>query len=104
MQNKKSRNPTRKEIRMLLYTQCGGVCPECGCKMQNKHRRNQDTYMTLDHIIPKSKGGKRNLENLRPLCRKCNNKRGNAPISGLKYYKASNGIHIVINGGKSYEN
>jgi len=97
-------NLSQKEIRDLLFLQCGGRCPECGRKMQNKRKGDRESYMTIDHIIPKSKGGKKNLENLRPLCRKCNGKRGNKPIPGLKYYKANNGIHIVINGGKSNEN
>lgn len=33
--------------------------------------------MTQDHIIPKSKGGKDHLNNLRTMCSSCNCKRGN---------------------------
>jgi hypothetical protein len=33
--------------------------------------------MTLDHVVPKSKGGKGNVENLKTACGPCNNKRGN---------------------------
>lgn len=32
--------------------------------------------MTVDHILPKSKGGTYNLDNLRPMCETCNNKLG----------------------------
>lgn len=32
--------------------------------------------MTIDHIIPKSKGGSSDLENLQPMCRECNKKKG----------------------------
>lgn len=33
--------------------------------------------MTVDHILPKSKGGTYDLENLDPMCMKCNTKKGN---------------------------
>ena len=31
--------------------------------------------MTIDHIIPKSKGGNNSLENLQPMCHTCNTKK-----------------------------
>lgn len=31
--------------------------------------------MTIDHIIPKSKGGKNEIENLQPMCNTCNAKK-----------------------------
>lgn len=31
-----------------------------------------DTLMTVDHILPKSKGGRDTLENLNPMCSPCN--------------------------------
>ena len=35
------------------------------------------TMMTRDHIIPRSLGGKDDLQNLRPGCTRCNEERGN---------------------------
>lgn len=35
-----------------------------------------EILMTKDHIIPLAKGGKDQLDNLQPMCVKCNNKKG----------------------------
>lgn len=37
--------------------------------------------LTLDHVIPKSKGGKSTWENLVTACMKCNNKKDNKTVS-----------------------
>ena len=36
--------------------------------------------MTIDHIHPKSKGGSNELDNLQPMCKRCNFKKGNKII------------------------
>ena len=41
-------------------------CQECG--------KSED--LTIDHIVPLSKGGTDDLDNLRWLCRKCNSRKG----------------------------
>ena len=72
----------------------GIVCKKCG--LQGKYfckerRRNDKSYhfnlygidqngdeimLTKDHIIPKSKNGKNNINNYQCLCEKCNSKKG----------------------------
>ena len=61
--------------RKTLYKKYNGICPECGKKMSLNNPRAINTYMTIDHIVPKSLGGTNNIGNLRPLCRECNRKR-----------------------------
>lgn len=47
------------------------TCQYCG----EKHK----TYeLTFDHVIPRSKGGRTNWENIVAACRECNTKKGNA--------------------------
>ena len=57
--------PFAKRNVMTLYD---GRCGYCGKK---------DKHMTLDHIIPKSRGGKSEFANVVPSCLKCNNFKDN---------------------------
>jgi 5-methylcytosine-specific restriction endonuclease McrA len=57
----------------------GFICAYCGAKRQR---------LTIDHIIPKSKGGKANFENCVSSCKPCNNKKGDrTPREALMYLK-----------------
>jgi 5-methylcytosine-specific restriction endonuclease McrA len=51
-----------------------GKCPLPNCSfILLKHH---DTSFQCGHIIPISKGGKKTLENLRPICSNCNARMG----------------------------
>ncbi|MCA1670595.1 MAG: HNH endonuclease [Thermomicrobia bacterium] len=41
-------------------------CCECGTHLD----------LSVDHIIPESRGGNLDLDNLRTLCRSCNSRKG----------------------------
>jgi 5-methylcytosine-specific restriction endonuclease McrA len=55
----------RKKIRRKVFTRDSWRCARCGI----------ETVLTLDHIIPKSKGGSDKLNNLQALCFECNQKK-----------------------------
>jgi 5-methylcytosine-specific restriction endonuclease McrA len=45
---------------------------------------NKKILMTKDHIIPACKGGKGTLDNLQPMCAKCNNEVKGNRIDGYE--------------------
>jgi len=59
-----------------IFKRDGFECQYCGTKKE----------LTIDHIIPKAKGGKTTWSNLVTACKKCNSKKGNCSLeeAGLK--------------------
>jgi len=47
-----------------------GICHYCGMKVAPKE-------LTLDHLVPVSRGGKSTKTNCVPACKSCNNKKKN---------------------------
>jgi 5-methylcytosine-specific restriction endonuclease McrA len=58
----------RRNLRNRIYSRDGGMCFYCDTHLM-------PTRATLDHIIPRSQGGKNVAENCVIACRSCNNKR-----------------------------
>jgi len=55
--------------RRNIYARDGSRCQYCGKKMST-------TELSLDHVVPKSQGGKSSWENIVCCCVKCNVKKG----------------------------
>ena len=45
-----------------------GICYYCGIRVDHKE-------LTMDHLIPLSRGGRSTKDNLVPCCKSCNNKK-----------------------------
>jgi len=60
--------------RKIVYMKHKYICTSCGvkCIHPNKDNYNQSNAATLDHIIPKSRGGSHTYDNVTLLCRSCN--------------------------------
>ena len=63
--------------RVAIYVRDDYTCQLCGKKCIQDDNKTHPDHITLDHIIPYSKGGADTAENLRVACRSCNVKRGN---------------------------
>lgn len=54
------------KVRNYIFKKHGKSCLNCGSNYK----------IAMDHIIPVSKGGKNNTDNLQPLCKNCNSSKG----------------------------
>lgn len=52
--------------RQNIFKRDGGMCQYCGAK----------EHLTLDHVVPKSRGGKSSWDNLVTACQRCNSQKG----------------------------
>lgn len=59
------------------YPELNGNCAYCGRKLTQKNA-------TVDHIKPISKGGDGKRENLIPVCKSCNLRKGNLSLEEFR--------------------
>ncbi len=68
------------EEKLKILEKTNGVCAHCGRKLENS------SEMTVEHIMPLSKGGKDEEFNLIALCNDCNSKKSNDVYYVNEYY------------------
>lgn len=64
-------NWIRQEKRLAIYLRDGLACAWCG------HSVECGASLSLDHVLPHSKGGSNHESNLVTCCERCNKSRGN---------------------------
>lgn len=85
----------RKKLRLIrqLYDHHGSVCHYCRRPMLSFEAVQQFVvvprplpagYPTLDHVVPKAKGGRLEIANLVIACHRCNNEKGDREVSVLR--------------------
>lgn len=85
--------------RALIYKRDDHECQYCGSKKD----------LTIDHVIPRSKGGRDTWENLVACCTKCNLKKGNQLLSETsmilkrKPFAPLNRVHLDLKKSKVSE-
>ena len=74
--------PTRKAIRAVVSEAFdnGMICPICGREMVYETTGSNDRMMTLEHIMPLSRGGDQTRNNLIMICRECNCAKGSMTV------------------------
>lgn len=55
-----------------VFNHFEGICCGCGEKLSFDGDFRSDNYPSMDHIVPLSKGGVHEWDNIQLLCRKCN--------------------------------
>lgn len=76
---KRLKRDNKKAIKNEVWLKTDGVCACCGKPMPLSRR-------TIDHFIPKSKGGSDDMRNLVPLCKNCNKQKAYHLVDAATYY------------------
>ncbi len=76
----------RQALFAAIFARDGGRCIHCGRPVRPRARglhRSPD-LATLDHLTPRSAGGRTVIENLALACQACNNARGSLSLEAFR--------------------
>jgi 5-methylcytosine-specific restriction endonuclease McrA len=59
------------KIKTEIKQRFGGSCAYCGCTPR---------FLTLDHVVPQTQGGRNIRSNLAAVCQRCNLSKGSRPL------------------------
>lgn len=92
-ENRDKMNATKHKRRAREIGNGGNFTTQEWAELCNKHDNKclcckKRKKLTIDHIVPISKGGTSNIENIQPLCKSCNSKKG---VKIIDYRNQNNG-------------
>lgn len=84
--------PQRQKLFEDIFARDGGCCVYCGVttRPMGKGVRRGPDIATLDHVLPRSRGGALTRENLVLACASCNNARGVMDADAFRALRAGN--------------
>lgn len=82
MARRRWHRPSRRRQELMkwrhaLWARQHGLCYWCGGRIPHNTTAAQDECLTVDHLVPKSRGGTDSPLNLVAAHRRCNGDRGN---------------------------
>lgn len=73
-----------KSLRRLAWEKSGGICCLCGLWMPPPETNlGESLKYTIEHLVPKSRGGTNDITNLDGAHQYCNNFRGNTLLEEM---------------------
>ena len=66
-------------IKQVLMQKSGSVCARCGKRILIRD-------VTIDHVVPKYRGGSDDERNRGPLCKRCNKQKGSRIVDPKTFY------------------
>jgi 5-methylcytosine-specific restriction endonuclease McrA len=69
----------KAKLKRIVLGKTDGVCARCGKPISFEKA-------TIEHFIPKYRGGADDERNLLPLCKSCNKQKGSRIVAAEEYY------------------